>query len=157
LAVAGKLGAWPARLLPAANPCVLLALLAIASHPAGGFMNYLRPYLAALLVGATIADARSRIAVLLASRQLRYLAEVSFALYVIHPLLAHTWLGSGEGWAKYFKRPLLFAALFGLAHLSTFQYERRWINWGRRWTDAMTPPQPARTASVVSGKGSGTS
>ena len=60
-----------------------------------------------------------------------YLAGISYALYVIHPMLAHSWLGSGDVIEKYAKRPLLFAVLFCLAHLSTYYYERRWIDFGK--------------------------
>lgn len=111
---------------------LLLALLLVSCHEAGGPMNYLRPYLAAMLVGATVANPDHRIARLLDNRILVYLATVSYALYVIHPLLAYgTWLGSGDTIIKYLKRPLLFIVLFLLAHLSTFYYERWWNASGR--------------------------
>ncbi len=32
---------------------------------------------------------------------------------------------------KYIKRPLLFAVLFVLAHLSTFYYEKKFISFGK--------------------------
>jgi peptidoglycan/LPS O-acetylase OafA/YrhL len=63
---------------------------------------------------------------------LGYIATVSYALYVIHHLLMFTWLGSGDKLVKYLKRPLLIAATFGLAHLSTFRFERRCMAWGKR-------------------------
>jgi len=149
LANAGKFGAWPNRALNAANQPLLILLLAIASHPDSGFMNYLRPYLAALLVGATIAHGNTRLGAALRLRALRYVAEVSFALYVIHPLLAHTWLGAGEGWEKYVKRPLLFAVLFGLAHVSTFYYERHWMRWGRLLSARLSPQGSAGAPGAV--------
>jgi peptidoglycan/LPS O-acetylase OafA/YrhL len=65
------------------------------------------------------------------NRLLVYVATISYALYVVHPLLADTWLGSGEGIVKYAKRPLLFAAVFLSAHISTFHYEKRWIAFGK--------------------------
>jgi peptidoglycan/LPS O-acetylase OafA/YrhL len=86
-------------------------------------------------------------------RELRYIAEISFALYVIHPLLAYTWLGGGEGWQKYLRRPLLFAALFGLAHVSTFQYERRWTVWAKRWSSGLSTRPQAGRAAVLPGDG----
>ena len=95
-------------------------------------MPYVRPYLAAALVGITLWRADGVLERLLRSRPLRYVAEVSFALYVFHPLLAHTWLGSGERLEKYLKRPLLFLALFASAHLSTFHFEKHFIELGRR-------------------------
>ena len=108
----------------------LLALLIVSCHPEGGFLTYVRPYIAALLVGSTLVNDKTRLATALHSRHLFYLATVSYALYIIHPLLAETWLGSGEGIEKYAKRPLLFALLFVLAHLSTFYYEKTWIAFG---------------------------
>lgn len=126
------------RTLGALNPYALMVLLAVASHPDGGFMNYLRPYLAALLVGWTLHNGHATPArVLTASRVLAYLAAISYALYVIHPLLMQTWLGSGLGWEKYAKRPLLFGALFLLAHASTYYFERPCIAFGKRLAEAV--------------------
>ncbi len=117
-------------------PYVIAVLLLAASHPATGFMNYLRPYLAAALVGMTFYRTGAVLEKALESKALAYVANVSFALYVIHPLLAYSWLGSGDVWVKYMKRPFLFAVLFALAHLSTFHFESRFIALGRRWTAA---------------------
>lgn len=109
----------------------LLLLLLVSCHEQGLAMNYVRPYLAALLVGATVANPTGSLASLLHRRVLVYLATISYALYVIHPLLAHTWLGSGDLVIKYLKRPLLFVVLFILAHVSTFYYEHWWIASGK--------------------------
>jgi peptidoglycan/LPS O-acetylase OafA/YrhL len=128
----GSLGQRPLRLLAWLNPYALLALLLLSSHPAGGALNYLRPYLAAALVGATLVGKERALTRLLVRKPMRYIAAISFALYVIHPLLAWSWLGSGTGWIKYIKRPLLVAALLALAHLSTFQFESRCIALGKR-------------------------
>lgn len=129
-------------LLQNISPVVWLLLLLVACHPASGFMNYLRPYFAAMLVGSTLFRTDSRLTGTLAHPWLAYLATISFALYVIHPLLAASWLGSGEVIEKYAKRPLLFLVLFFSAHLSTFYYEQRAIAWGkrlsRRWGGAKT-------------------
>lgn len=110
----------------------VLVLLVISCHPHSGAFNFLRPYLGALLVGITLCQSGTLLARLLAMRPLAYLATISYTLYVIHPALAHTWLGSGETLEKYLKRPLLFAILFVLAHLSTHHYERHWIALGKR-------------------------
>ena len=110
---------------------LLVILLLISCHEQGGFMNYLRPYLAALLIGSTILHPTRALAPWLNNRVLVYLAATSYALYVIHPLLAGTWLGSGDVIVKYLKRPLLFVVLFALAHLSTFYYEHWWMANGK--------------------------
>jgi len=110
---------------------VFVAFL-ISCHPSFGAANYARPYLAALLVGSTLVAPPRAVATVLESATLRYVAEISFALYVVHPSLAATWLGEGDKWVKYLKRPLLFAAAFALAHLSTRYYERPFIELGRQ-------------------------
>jgi peptidoglycan/LPS O-acetylase OafA/YrhL len=133
LAFNNYLGARFNRLIKIQNIYFLLLLFVISCHPASGFMNYYRPYLAALLVGWTLFNDQSRTTrVLSTQRMLVYIASISYSLYVIHPLLGHTWLGSGVGWEKYIKRPLLFAVLFALAHLSTYYYEKRCIMFGKR-------------------------
>ncbi|RTL52941.1 MAG: acyltransferase [Rhodocyclaceae bacterium] len=109
-----------------------LLLLLLSCHPAGGFLNYLRPYCAALLVGTTLLAPTSPLAPLLGLRLLAYFASISYALYVIHPLLASTWLGSGEDWDKYLKRPLLFVVLLVVAHLLSRHFEGRWTALGKR-------------------------
>jgi peptidoglycan/LPS O-acetylase OafA/YrhL len=135
----GRLGERARRWLAAANPYLLLALLLASCHPASGPANYLRPYFAAMLVAATLLGGPTRLARALHANALRYLAQLSYALYVIHPLLAHTWLGAGEGLEKYVKRPLLFAAIFALAHASSFHYESRWIALGKRLSARLAP------------------
>ncbi|MHB1677804.1 MAG: acyltransferase family protein [Sulfuriferula sp.] len=128
----GKLGTWPGELLKRTNTGVILILLLLSCHEVGGFLNYLRPYFAAILIGATLFNQKSRLAVALDNRALFYIASISFALYIIHPLLASTWLGSGDKLVKYSKRPLLFAVLFISAHISTFYYEHKWIGLGKQ-------------------------
>ncbi len=108
-------------------------LLLAASHPEGAWLNYFRPYFAASMVGATIYQPGRLTTKGLESRPLRYVAEISYALYVLHGILGLTWLGSGDKVVKYLKRPLYFTATFALAHLSTFYYEHRWIALGKAY------------------------
>lgn len=128
-----RLGLMPRMLLARANSLLLLILLLVSCHPGSGFLQYLRPYFGAALVGTTMLN--SQVAPILHHRLLAYIASISFALYVIHPLLASTWLGSGDLLEKYAKRPLLFVALLVCAHISTFYYERPWIEFGRRLSE----------------------
>lgn len=127
-----------------ATPVVPAALLFLASCVYGlPGLPYLRPYLALLFVGACLAQPDSRWSHWLAGPRLAYVATISYALYVWHPLLSHgSWLGSGDTLERYLKRPLLLAALLALAHVSTFHYERHWIEWARRMTR-----RPARGAT----------
>jgi len=112
----------------------MMLLLLVSCHPESGFMNYFRPYFAATLVASTLYSPPLKLANFLNMKILVYLAGVSYALYVIHPLLAHTWLGSGDVFEKYSKRPLLFLVLFALAHLSSFYYEKYWISLAKKLT-----------------------
>ena len=147
MAHAGKFGVRATWLLSRLNAYVLLALLAVASHPSSGGANYLRPYVAALMVGSTLFAPPVALARLLESRVLGYIATVSYAVYVIHHLLMYTWLGSGERFAKYAKRPLLIAVTFALAHVSTFQYERRSMALGKRLSARFRSRRVAHVAS----------
>ena len=127
-----KLGHNATRIVAGTNAYLLFAMLALSSHPAMGFLNYLRPYIAAMLVGTTLFTPPPRMGAILCSRTLRYIAAISFAVYVIHHLFMFSWLASGDKLVKYLKRPLLFAVTLGLAHVSTFHFERRWIDLGKQ-------------------------
>ena len=116
------------------NPIILFPILVLSAHPNGGFLNYLRPYIAMLIVGSTIFSQEKTWwqNLLNKNKFLLYTASVSYALYVIHGGLRYSWLGTGETMIVYLKRPLLLAVTFLLAHLSTFYYEKYWIQFGKR-------------------------
>ena len=109
-----------------------VVVLIACSHPSAGPIQYLRPYAAAMLVGITLVSSPKWVERFLLSRPMSYIAGISYALYVIHAILAGTWLGTGETTEKYLKRPLLLAATFGLAHVSTRFLERPFTRWARR-------------------------
>jgi len=117
------------------SPLYLCPILILSAHPLGGFTAYLRPYLALLLIGSTLS-AKDDIwwKKWITCSTLVYIASISYALYVLHGVLRHTWLGDGATLEKYAKRPLLFAVTFGLAHLSTFYYEKYFIQLGKKIT-----------------------
>jgi peptidoglycan/LPS O-acetylase OafA/YrhL len=127
----GRLGYGSAWLLRTIPPSLWAIAFVVSCHPAGGPVQYLRPYLAASLVGSTLLVEHKRNG-LLTSQPMWYIAEISYALYVIHPATIYGWLGSGDTLVRYLKRPLCLALTFGLAHLSTFAYERPWIALGKR-------------------------
>lgn len=131
LVVHGRWGAALRARLAQFPQWPLLAMLVLSCLPVGGWLNYLRPYFAAMLVGATILAPHRRLVRSLDQRWLQYLALVSYALYVLHPMLAASWLGDGGLVEKYAKRPLLLLVLFALAHLSTNYFERWFIDRGR--------------------------
>jgi peptidoglycan/LPS O-acetylase OafA/YrhL len=117
---------------------VLAGLLLLASHPDFQWFNYFRPYLAAALIGVTIFQPPAREVSFLQHRHLAYIATISYALYIVHPFVLHTWLGSGAGFEKYLKRPLAFAFIWLLAHWSTKYFESYWIGIGKRLTAPST-------------------
>jgi len=120
------------RVLSRLNPYLIFILLLISCHPQSGAINYLRPYFAAILIGITLFNKnRHHLNYVLNINILFYLATISYALYIIHGGLRYTWLGEGDTLVKYAKRPLLFAATFLFAHLSTFYYEKYFIKLGR--------------------------
>jgi peptidoglycan/LPS O-acetylase OafA/YrhL len=128
----GYFGDHGRKVLQSLNAYVLLALLAASSLPALEYLNYVRPYIAAALVGTTLYRTPALLGSVLRSRVMQYLATISFALYVVHGMLSNSWLGTGDTLAKYAKRPLLFALTFLLAHFSTFYFEKRCIDFGKR-------------------------
>jgi peptidoglycan/LPS O-acetylase OafA/YrhL len=70
-------------------------------------------------------------------------------LHVVHPLLAHIWLGSWEALVKYAKRPALFVAILVVADVSTFFFEHRSIAFGKRLRRRLQPWPPQTSASEV--------
>lgn len=148
LAYAGWFGRWPMQLLSRANVYVLFGLLLLACSNLPSGAAYLRPYLAAATVGASLVNAPRLLARVFGSRAAAYIAEISYALYVIHGVLRMTWLGTPP--YTYLKRPLLFAATFALAHISTFKFERPCINYARRLTQRLSA-RSARSAAARAG------
>ena len=128
----GNIGKYLSEVLRTINQPVLIILLCLSSHELGGFMNYFRPYLAALLVGSTLYQNTSSLNYYLNIKELVYIASISYALYVIHILLLQTWLGEGSSLVKYAKRPMLFLILFALAHYSTFYYEKYFMTMSKK-------------------------
>lgn len=127
----GHLKRWTER-LPVWTSLLILPVLLLSGTNHGGPIMYARPYLAAAAVGISLYRAPALMTAIMTSAAARYIAAVSYALYVFHGMLSATWLGSGETVEKYLKRPLLFAATFALAHLSTFYYEKPMIGIGKR-------------------------
>ncbi len=118
--------------LPAFTPFVLAPLLLASCHPDLGALNYARPYFAALLIGSTMLRSPDALQRLLCGRILGYLALISYALYVIHPLTYSGWMGEGDVIVRYTKRLGSFCLCFLFAHASTMYYEKYWIGLGHR-------------------------
>ena len=125
--------------------------VAEAYHLSPGFLSFLawlRPYVAAVLVATTLVGPETALRRWLSTPRLRYIAHTSYAIYIVHPLTTHGWLGSGSTFVKYAKRPICFALTFALAHLSTNYYEAWWIDFGKRMAGRFSPKSKAATASA---------
>jgi peptidoglycan/LPS O-acetylase OafA/YrhL len=102
-------------------------LLVILSSPFSSWLQYGRPYASGLLLLASINYGMTHPGTVLGSRPARYIATISYALYVVHPATAQGWMGEGSTLIKYLlKRPISFALSFAVAHFSTFYWERPW-------------------------------
>lgn len=131
------------RVLPAMM--IVAALLwAISAWPQAGAVQYFRPYMTALLLLVSLHYGATRPETLLASRPMRYIATISYALYVIHPATVHGWMNEGSTMTRYLlKRPISFALTFTLAHLSTFYWESRWQSAAKQWLQRRRQIEPA--------------
>jgi len=122
------------KLLNYRNTYIYLILYIISSwSEIGGALCYVRPYFLLMLVGSLISNPNENSSHWLHGPKLTYVASISYALYVIHQILSHTWLGSGDTTTRYLKRPLLLLILFGLAHVSSFHYEKIWTDRVRKF------------------------
>jgi peptidoglycan/LPS O-acetylase OafA/YrhL len=107
----------------------------LASSEIAGPVQYLRPYSSAALLAVVIGLGPGMALSILESRPARYIAGISYGLYVFHPATIHGWMNEGSAFERYiFKRPLSIFLTFLLAHLSTFYWESRWIEWGKNIT-----------------------
>ena len=110
----------------------------VSSSLYSGWFQYLRPYASAAVLAASLCLGDTVVASFLASRPMRYIATISYALYVIHPLTVQGWWNEGSVWDRYLlKRPISFAMTFASAHIATFYWERPWLRAGRDWIKHM--------------------
>ena len=105
-----------------------------SSSPFSGWLQYLRPYASALILAGVLCHNETYLSAFLSSAPMRYLATISYSLYVIHQATIQGWWNEGSLFERYaLKRPISFASTFALAHLSTFYWERPWLNAGRQF------------------------
>lgn len=122
------------ELLGRSSPLLLFLLAFLCCQTIAGPLNNLRPYLAAWAVGSTLVRPGEIFSRILTQRWLVYMASISYALYILHPIAAHGWFESGTKLLRYEKRVPAMILVFGLAHLSTHYYEHFWIKLGKRWS-----------------------
>jgi peptidoglycan/LPS O-acetylase OafA/YrhL len=121
-----------------------LILWALSCSPFFDTLAYLRPYLAAALIGTILFSQGTIWHRFLSTRTMAYLAAISFALYVWHSPFRVGWFAGEDTFDRYvIKRPIGFAATFLLAHLSTFYFERYFNDLARKFTSPRTATQRA--------------
>jgi peptidoglycan/LPS O-acetylase OafA/YrhL len=136
---------WTLKGVPALMSIAAL-LWAISAWPLADTFQYFRPYATGFLLLMALHYGAANATILLASRPMRYIATISYALYVIHPATALGWMNEGSTMTRYLlKRPISFALTFILAHLSTFYWESRWQSAAKKWL------QKGRRISSVEG------
>jgi peptidoglycan/LPS O-acetylase OafA/YrhL len=120
-----------ARVLGGIPTWCWILIFALACHERSGLLQYLRPYFAMSIVGSSLFGA-AREHRILGSRILRYIAEISYAIYVVHPMSMMGWLGSGDTLQRYLKRPICFLLTWAMAHCSTFYFEHPILARGKK-------------------------
>ena len=105
----------------------------LSASPLTGPIQFSRPYATVLFFACAMTQTRNVFGTVLTSIPMRYIATISYALYMFHPITAHGWMNEGSVWIRYlFKRPVSLALTFTLAHLSTFYWERPCLKAAKR-------------------------
>jgi peptidoglycan/LPS O-acetylase OafA/YrhL len=119
----------------------LPGLFVLTCHPDTAALHGARGLCAAMLMGHALSAANPARWRWLAAKPLRYVADISYALYVFHPLSMQGWLGTDPSpIIKYLKRMVCFAITFAAADLSTRFFERRFIALAKRLTGKRPNP-----------------
>jgi len=122
---------------------VIAGVFLLCCSPAVPVAPLLRAWPAALLVGAVLCLRTGPLARLLNAAPLAYVAKISYALYVVHLACVSGPLAGGDKIVLYaVKRPISFALMFLLAHLSTTYFEAFWNRWAHRLTQRRAPIAP---------------
>jgi len=141
-----------ARLAQAAFLAAALVWIASA-HPATGPLQYLRPYSAGLFLAMAATLPRCAIATMLSAPFPRAIAQMSYALYILHPLTAHGWWNEGGETLRYLvKRPIGLALTFAAARGSTLYFERPCIAAAKRLLAVRRSPIAVDGAALPSSK-----
>lgn len=113
---------------------LLTALFMISSHDQGGTVTAFRPYLAMALVGVIMHCRLRPLLSVLESRPARYIARISYALYIWHPLMIFGAMNAGSTMERYLlKRPVSWTLTWAAAHVSTIYWEAYWQRLVRVW------------------------
>ena len=128
-------GAWPIWIT-----LILIPALMVCSNEKFLIGNYFRPYVTALLVYSTLTHVTGRFYTMLGSKRLRYIATISYALYVVHPLTYAGWMGSGDSVTRYIKRIFSFLLTFGSAHFISNWIEQPLNRLGHQLANKIEKP-----------------
>lgn len=103
---------------------VATALLVASGHEAAGFLVYFRPYFAATVVGLAVVVGWPPLTHALCAPAMRYIARISYALYIYHMLMIWGFMNEGSTFERYaLKRPVSFLMMWAAAHASTVLLE----------------------------------
>ncbi len=118
--------------LATAGIAALGVLWLLSARDSAGPIAYARPYLTAALVGALLIGPFPGLQMLLSHWVLRYVANISYALYLYHPLMSSGPLGGYGTVTTYLvKRPITVLLTWGAAHVSTYYWERPFSDFAR--------------------------
>ena len=118
---------------------VFLVGLILVSLPQSGVLGYARPYFAGAAIFASLYAFPRPLYRLWTCKTARYVAQISYALYVVHGMLTATALG-GEDVSKiekYLLRIPLALLTWLISHCSTFYYEKAAIGLGRQLAEKL--------------------
>ncbi|WP_420862187.1 acyltransferase family protein [Algirhabdus cladophorae] len=119
-------------------------LFALSAHNSSGALVYFRAYFSMAVVGIIMHCQLTRLLRVLEGRIARYIAKISYALYIWHPLMLFGWFNAGTTFERYiFKRPISFVLMWIAAHISTIYWESYWQKAVRRWLGETTPSHPS--------------
>ena len=126
---------------------IALVGLILAANPHSEQLGYLRPYFAAIAVGGSLQAFPALLTRLFTSSPASYIAQISYALYVLHGVLGETALGGQDKstLVRYLLRVPLVLLTWLLAHLSTRYFEARFTRWARRRLEKNVSAQPLAT------------
>lgn len=120
-----------------------VVLLLASCHDVSGPLMYLRPLLGFCVLAAVLEHQEGPIRRFLRLGVFAYIARISYALYIWHPLFRLGWLGERGSTAFFYgvKRPTAIALSFLFAHATTFTIERFFITRARRWEGQLFQPK----------------
>ena len=127
----------PARRFLGKSLFLIFPFWLASGNPHFEALLFVRPYLTFLFVAALMYSPLKLIEMLLSNSVSRYIAEISYALYLAHGALRIGYFDSDNKIELYLiKRPQTVALTFLIAHISTFYWEAWWRTRAKRLISA---------------------